>query len=60
MLNDFHPAIVSVGIVFGASLFAWISNVLSYFSASMLRSHADQGSSRDRKCKCEALSMSTE
>jgi hypothetical protein len=60
MLNDFLPAIVSVGIVFGAFLFAWISDVRRIQRLNAPELMQTRVLPEIESVSVEALSMSTE
>jgi hypothetical protein len=59
MLNDFLPAIVSVGIVVGAFLFAWISDVRRIQRLNAPELMRTRVLSEIESVSVEALSMST-
>jgi hypothetical protein len=60
MSNDFLPAIVSVGIVIGVFLFAWISDVRRIQRRNALERMQTRVLSGIESESVEALSMSTE
>jgi hypothetical protein len=60
MSNDFLPAIVSVGIVIGVFLFAWISDVRRIQRLNALERMQTRVLSGIESESVEALSMSTE
>ena len=60
MLNDFLPAIVSVGILVGVFLFAWISDVRRIQRLNAPELVQTRVSSEIESESVEPLSMSTE
>jgi len=60
MLNDFLPAIVSVGIVIGVFLFAWISDVRRIQRLNAPELMQTRIISEIESVSVDALSMSTE
>jgi hypothetical protein len=60
MSNDFLPAIVSVGIVIGVFLFAWISDLRRIQRLNALERMQTRVLSGIESESVEALSMSTE